>query len=38
MARAHQRCPYSVAIRGNIEVRLTVDGLPLEQVAEGAAR
>jgi lipoyl-dependent peroxiredoxin len=34
MARAHERCPYSVATRGNIEVTLTVDGLPLAQVAE----
>jgi lipoyl-dependent peroxiredoxin len=34
MARAHERCPYSVATRGNIEVTLTVDGLPLGQVAE----
>ena len=37
MARAHERCPYSVATRGNIEVTLTVDGLPLEQAAETAA-
>jgi lipoyl-dependent peroxiredoxin len=29
MARAHERCPYSVATRGNIEVTLTVDGAPL---------
>ena len=29
MARAHQRCPYSVATRGNIEVALTVDGTPV---------
>jgi Ohr subfamily peroxiredoxin len=29
MARAHERCPYSVATRGNIEVTLTVDGMPL---------
>lgn len=35
MARAHERCPYSVATRGNIEVDLTVDGLPLGQ-AEAA--
>lgn len=32
MARAHERCPYSVATRGNIEVTLTVDG-----TAAGAA-
>ena len=37
MARAHQRCPYSVATRGNIEVTLTVDGIPLEHGAEAAA-
>ena len=37
MARAHQRCPYSVATRGNIEVTLTVDGMPLEHDAEAAA-
>jgi len=29
MARAHQRCPYSVATRGNIEVTLSVDGAPV---------
>jgi lipoyl-dependent peroxiredoxin len=37
MARAHERCPYSVATRGNIEVTLTVDGLPLGQAAEADA-
>ena len=26
MARAHERCPYSNATRGNIDVSLTVDG------------
>ncbi len=31
MARAHERCPYSVATRGNINVTLTVDGAPLAQ-------
>jgi Ohr subfamily peroxiredoxin len=30
MARAHERCPYSNATRGNIEVALTVDGEPIE--------
>ena len=30
MARAHERCPYSNATRGNIEVTLTVDGMALE--------
>ncbi len=29
MARAHERCPYSVATRGNIEVSLAVDGVQL---------
>jgi lipoyl-dependent peroxiredoxin len=37
MARAHERCPYSVATRGNIEVTLTVDGMPLDQAAATAA-
>jgi len=35
--RAHERCPYSVATRGNIEVMLTVDGLPLGQAAKADA-
>ena len=35
MARAHERCPYSNATSGNIDVLLTVDGAPLElKVAE----
>jgi Ohr subfamily peroxiredoxin len=29
MARAHERCPYSNATRGNIDVTLSVDGVPL---------
>lgn len=33
MARAHERCPYSNATRGNIEVRLAVDGVAVEAVA-----
>jgi lipoyl-dependent peroxiredoxin len=37
MARAHERCPYSVATRGNIEVTLTVDGNPLAPAAATAA-
>jgi hypothetical protein len=37
MARAHERCPYSVATRGNIEVTLTVDGMPVELAAQTAA-
>jgi Ohr subfamily peroxiredoxin len=28
MARAHERCPYSNATRGNIDVSLMVDGQP----------
>jgi Ohr subfamily peroxiredoxin len=27
MTRAHERCPYSNATRGNIEVKLLVDGV-----------
>jgi Ohr subfamily peroxiredoxin len=30
MARAHQDCPYSRATRGNIEVTLSVGGVPAE--------
>jgi lipoyl-dependent peroxiredoxin len=37
MTRAHERCPYSVATRGNIEVTLTIDGIPLAQAAQTAA-
>ena len=37
MARADERCPYSVATRGNIEVTLTIDGIPLAQAAQTAA-
>jgi lipoyl-dependent peroxiredoxin len=38
MARAHERCPYSNATRGNIDVQLTVDGAPLGvQVAEASS-
>jgi Ohr subfamily peroxiredoxin len=33
MARAHERCPYSNATRGNIDVTLSVDGTPLTQSA-----
>jgi Ohr subfamily peroxiredoxin len=29
MARAHERCPYSNATRGNIDVALMVDGQPV---------
>ena len=29
MGRAHERCPYSNATRGNIAVTLTVDGEPV---------
>ena len=34
MARAHERCPYSNATRGNIDVVLSVDGVPLAAAAE----
>jgi lipoyl-dependent peroxiredoxin len=37
MARAHERCPYSAATRGNIEVTLTVAGMPLARAGETAA-
>jgi Ohr subfamily peroxiredoxin len=30
MTRAHELCPYSNATRGNIDVKLTVDGASLE--------
>jgi lipoyl-dependent peroxiredoxin len=30
MVRGHQRCPYSRATRGNIEVTFLVDGTPVE--------
>jgi osmotically inducible protein OsmC len=33
MARAHQRCPYSNATRGNVDVTLAVDGKRLERSA-----
>jgi lipoyl-dependent peroxiredoxin len=33
MARADQRCPYSNATRGNIQVTLNVDGTPIQQAA-----
>lgn len=29
VAAAHQVCPYSNAVRGNIEVQVTVNGEPL---------
>ena len=31
--KAHRRCPYSNATKGNMEVALTVNGEPLEQAA-----
>jgi osmotically inducible protein OsmC len=37
MARAHERCAYSAATRGNIEVMLTVAEMPLARVGETAA-
>ncbi len=33
MLRAHERCPYSNAIRGNVDVTLTVDGTPVARPA-----
>jgi lipoyl-dependent peroxiredoxin len=33
MMRADQRCPYSNPTRGNIQVLLTVDGVPLRRAA-----
>ena len=33
MARADWRCPYSNATRGNIQVTLSVDGMPIERAA-----
>jgi osmotically inducible protein OsmC len=33
MRRAHERCPYSNATRGNIDVALSVDGTTLERRA-----
>jgi lipoyl-dependent peroxiredoxin len=33
MARAHERCPYSNATRGNVEVTLSVEGKALERSA-----
>jgi osmotically inducible protein OsmC len=32
MARAHELCPYSNATRGNIDVTLTVDGAPVDEI------
>src|SRR5260370_6423870 len=37
MARAHEPCPDSVATRGSIEGKLTVDEMPLAQAAATAA-
>src|SRR5258708_5631582 len=33
MRRAHETCPYSRATRGNIDVTLSVTGVPIEQTA-----
>jgi osmotically inducible protein OsmC len=33
VARADERCPYSNATRGNIQVTLTVDGTPVARTA-----
>jgi Ohr subfamily peroxiredoxin len=37
MRRAHERCPYSRAIRGNVEVSLTIDGVGLPPTEAAAA-
>jgi osmotically inducible protein OsmC len=37
MLRAHERCPYSNATRGNIEVTLTVDGVAVAQEQRAGA-
>ena len=37
MLRAHERCPYSNATRGNVEVTLTVDGMPLAPAGASSA-
>ena len=37
MARAHQRCPYSNATRGNIDVELSVGGMLLPTGAKLAS-
>jgi Ohr subfamily peroxiredoxin len=34
MARAHERCPYTYATRGNIDVELSVDGVLLSTGAK----
>jgi lipoyl-dependent peroxiredoxin len=33
MVRAHQRCPYSNATRGNIQVILSANGTPIQRAA-----
>ncbi len=33
MDRAHERCPYSNATRGNIQVTLCIDGTPIQRAA-----
>jgi Ohr subfamily peroxiredoxin len=33
MRRAHERCPYSNATRGNVDVTLSVDGTALDRRA-----
>jgi Ohr subfamily peroxiredoxin len=37
MVRAHERCPYSNATRGNIDVQLMVDGAPVKASALSSA-
>jgi osmotically inducible protein OsmC len=38
MLRADQRCPYSNATRGNIDVALSVDGQPVDRLEHDAER
>ncbi len=37
VAAAHQVCPYSNATRGNIDVKLTANGQPVEELTSPAA-
>jgi osmotically inducible protein OsmC len=36
MSRAHERCPYSNATRGNIDVSLSIDGAALDSTRAAA--
>ena len=37
LKRAHRHCPYSNAIRGNVDVQLSVNGVPLADEAPAPA-